>query len=223
MRHFVKCLSLAIVLFSIRLYAYIPAEGNVTASYGPFLYRTNFSGSTQLPPSAVLGNFAFVVNGDLTDKGSLEIGLFHLNKIYYRNLNERYLAEKTELIHITMGYRRWLGEKYSAGLAFFAAYSIGDYETQHTESNVNLDIDTSARDTTEYGFDLSLQREFWNLGPESAVLDLRYAYSISNKENEKGDHYGLFIAFRRVIQEKNSRPSTSVIPADQLIDPRPEN
>ena len=223
MDHRFKSIILIILFFSLRLYAYIPSEGNVTASYGPFLYKTNFSGSKELAPSPVLGDLGFVTNGDLNEKGSLEIALFHLNKIYYRNLNDRYLAEKTELIHVTLGYRRWLNEKFSWGLGFYGAYSIGTYQTLHSESNVDLEIDTSARDTTEYGLDGSIMSEIWSRDQTSVTLDFRYSYSISNKENEKGDHLGLFLAYKYIIQDKaTDTKSVPKVEPDDIIDSAPK-
>ncbi len=196
-------------LYSTQLQAYVPSEGNITASFGLFLYKTNFSGTDQLPSSPILGDFSFITNGDLNDVGSLEIGLLHMNKIYYRNLKNNDLAEKTELIQISMGYRRWLNEVSSIGLGFYGAYSLGDYKIMHSDSNIDLEIDTSARDTIEYGLDLSFQNEIWHQNDEAVTVDLRYAYSISNKENEKGDHYGVLLGYRRVIQEKNSKVNSS--------------
>jgi hypothetical protein len=215
MDHVSKSLFLLFFIFSIQLYAYVPSEGNVTASYGAFLYKTNFSGSENLPNSPILGDFGLKTNGDLNENGSLEIALFHLNKIYYRNLNNRNLTEQTSLIHITMGYRRWLSEKFSVGLGFYAGYSLGDYTTIHNDSNVNLEIDTSARDTVEYGYDFSAQQELWSKEKEAVTLDLRYSYSISNKENEKGDHYGLFLAYRVFIQEKESNIEAKPVLTDE--------
>jgi hypothetical protein len=220
MQHVLKFPFFFFIFITLRLYAYIPSEGNVTASYGLFLYKTNFSGNDQLPSSPWLGGVGFITDGDLNDQGSLEIALFHMNQIYYRNLNNRNLVEKTELVHISMGYRHWLTEKVSAGLSFYAAYSIGDYQTLHSDSNVDHEIDTSARDTTEYGLDSSLQTEIWaNKENEAVTLDLRYSCSISNKENEKGDHYGAFLSYRRLIQEKKA-PSESEKNPEDMIEPR---
>ncbi len=212
------------IFFAFKSYAYIPTEGNVTASYGLFLYKTNFTGADQIPTSPILGDLGFITNGDITDKGSLEIALFHMNKIYYRNINDLYLAEKTELIHISMGYRRWLSENWSVGLGFYGAYAIGDYQILHSDSNIDLQIDTSARDTVEYGLDFSIQYELWAKNKQSVFTDLRYSYSISNKENEKGDHYTLFLGYRTMIQEKNPTPSSNEHHGapDEFVEPRNE-
>lgn len=223
MHQLVKSIILIIFFTSLKLYAYIPSEGNVTASYGPFLYRTNFAGSDQLAASPYLGDFGFVTNGDLNSTGSLEIAMFHMNKIYYRNLNTRYLAEKTELLHISLGYRRWLNEKFSVGLDFYSEHSIGQHQILHSESNVDLDIDTSARDTTENGLDFSLLGEVWARDEKSVTLDLRYSYSISNKENEKGDLFSLFLAYKFYVQDKNnSTPSQPQVLPDQIVEPQQE-
>lgn len=226
MQHLLLALCGIVFTLSSPSYAYIASEGNVTASYGVFLHKTNFEGSDQLRPAPVLGDLGFITNGDLTDKGSLEIALFHMNKIYYRSQNNLYLAEKTELIQVTMGYRRWISEYFSAGLGFYAAYSIGDHRTLHSESGIDLQIDTSARDTVEYGFDFSIQQELWAKDKESVFADLRYAHSIANKANEKGNHYALFIGYRVMVQEKNPTHSPSTSPSekdlapDQFVEPR---
>lgn len=225
MRHvFISLLGVTIFFSALRSYAYIPAEGNVTASYGLFLHKTNFTGSDQIPTSPILGDLGFITNGDITDKGSLEIALFHMNKIYYRNINELFLAEKVQLVHITMGYRRWLSELWSIGLGFYGAYGIGEHRILHSDSNVDLTIDTSARDTVEYGLDSSVQLEVWSKDKKSVFADFRYSYSISNKENEKGDHYTLFLGYRHMIQEKNpttSASESSKVP-DDFVEPRNE-
>lgn len=226
MRHLLLALCGIVLTLPSQSYAYLASEGNVTASYGVFLHKTNFDGSGQLKSAPILGDLGFITNGDLTDKGSLEIALFHMNKIYYRNQNNLYLAEKTELIQVTMGYRRWISEYFSAGLGFYAGYSIGDYSIIHSESGIDLQMDTSARDTVEYGFDFSIQQELWAKDKASVFADLRYAYSISNKSNEKGDHYALFIGYRQMIQEKNPTSSPSTAPSeknlapDQFVEPR---
>tara|TARA_B110001454_G_scaffold219196_1_gene251406 strand:- start:21371 stop:22012 length:642 start_codon:yes stop_codon:yes gene_type:complete len=188
--------------------AYTPKEGNVTANLGPFIYRTNFRGSDSGIQSPIKTGTAFLVNGDINEKGALEIGMFYMDKYFFREKDSRYLAENTDLIHITMGYRRFLTSKLSTSLTLFSSYSIGDPHIYRTEFTTDQEVDTSARDTTEYGFDLAVQYELWEQERFAVVTDIRYSYSVTNKLNERGDHYGAFISLRYFVQDKEGTYKT---------------
>lgn len=184
-------------------WGYTPKEGNVTANLGPFIYKTNFKGSNTGIQSQVLTGTGLLVNGDINEKGALEIGLFHMDKYFFREKDGLYMAENTDLIHITMGYRRFLGSLVSVSLALYSSYSLGDPHIAHNEFAPNGDIDTSARDVTEYGFDMAVQYELWSQDRLGIVADLRYALSVTNKANERSDHFGTFISLRYFVQDKD--------------------
>ncbi|MBL7545212.1 MAG: hypothetical protein JNL11_15445 [Bdellovibrionaceae bacterium] len=183
-------------------WSYTPKEGNVTANIGPFIYKTNFRGSDSGVQSQILSGTGLLVNGDINDRGALEIGLFHMNKYFFREKDGLYKAENTDLIHITMGYRRFISSLISVSLSLYSSYSLGDPHTSANEFPADQDVDTSARDITEYGFDIAAQYELWSLDRFSIVTDLRYAYSMTNKLNERSDHYGAFISLRYFVQDK---------------------
>ena len=170
-----------VFLYSLSSIAYAPAEGNITSYFGPYLYKTNFAGSPTGAKSPDLAGLGLVVNGDINDKGSLEIGLFQLNKIYFREEQGGFIAEQTALVHITMGYRRWLSQYFSTSLTFFSAYSLGSTKIIHSDFSAGAEVDTSARDITEYGFDLALQSELYSTSNYAIVLDARYSASVTNK------------------------------------------
>lgn len=184
--------------------AYTPKEGNVTANLGPFIYRTNFRGSDSGIQSPILTGTALLINGDINEKGALEIGMFYMDKYFFREKDSKYIAEDTNLIHITMGYRRFLTSFLSLSLSLFSSYSLGDPHIYRSEFPPDQDVDTSARDITEYGFDLAAQCEVWEQDRYAVVADVRYAYSVTNKLNERGDHYGAFISLRYIVQDKES-------------------
>ena len=183
--------------------AYTPSEGNVSAYVGPFGYRTNFSGSETgaKTPDAQLG-MGLVAFGDINKKGSLEVALILMEKIYFRQDQGMYMEEKTRITHIAMGYRRWLHEYLSASLTFYSAYSMGDVEVIHSDFAPGTEIPTSARDVTEYGFDFALQTELWHNDDYTVVADGRYSKSVTSKTGESGDHYGLLIGVQYQLQEK---------------------
>ncbi|MFZ3229934.1 MAG: hypothetical protein WA160_07005 [Pseudobdellovibrio sp.] len=183
-------------------FGYTPKEGSVSGLVGPFLYKSDFTTSDTGAKSPTLGGFGLIVQGDVSDHSALEISLFHMNKVYLREQTNRFIMEETQLIHIAMGYRYWFNPYFSTAAAIYSAYSMGEPKTTHNDFSSISDIDTSARDTTEYGFDLSVESELWSQNNISIVVDGRYAASVTNKPNEKGNHYGIFIAWKFLVQEK---------------------
>ena len=198
-----KVLFLFLIFFiSEKTFAYTAKEGNVSAIFGPFFYKTSFAGSASGATSPDLSGVALMTIGDISDHGSLEIAIFYLNKIYFRERYGNYLAEKTQLIHVTMGYRYWITSYLSTSLSFFSAYSLGDVEVTHSDFHGVNEPTTSARDKTEYGFDGALQAEVWSHDRYAAVIDLRYSRSVTSQEHENADHYGAFLGLCYFIQEK---------------------
>jgi hypothetical protein len=185
--------------------AYVAKEGNVSAVLSSFLFKTNFEDTNSHTHSPNLGGMALTAIGDINDHGSLELGVFYMNKIYFREGGGRYLAEKTQLIHITMGYRRWWTPSWATSLTFFSAYPTGDIEVVHNDSLPWQNLETSAHDKTEYGFDFATQVELWTQGRYSLEVDARYSYALTNREGETSDHYGAMIGLRYFIQEKQIR------------------
>lgn len=205
-----KILSVFLLLsYSISSLAYTPSEGNISTYFGPYLYKTDFDSSASGAKSPTLGGLGWVVLGDSSDSGSLEVGVFYLNKYYYRNYQGNELAEQTALYHVTMGYRWWFTPYFSASLSFFSDYSAGDVQIVHTNMADPALMNTSARDTAEYGFDIALQTDLWNQGRWAAVLDARYSLSVTGKEGESANNFGAVIGLRYLIQEKENPMSES--------------
>jgi hypothetical protein len=182
--------------------AYMPDEGNVNAIIGPFFSKTDFSGSNTGAHSPVLQNGGLIAQGDVTSKGSVEIAIFYMNKYFIRELGGQYKTEETDLFHITMGYRHWFLESFSGSLAFFSSYTVLDVSTIHNDFPAGVDVDTSARDITEYGFDFSLQYEFWTHGRFGVVVDGRYSYSVTKKDSEYSNHFGALVGLRYLISKR---------------------
>jgi hypothetical protein len=203
MRSPLATIGLAILFFNLQGFAYTPQEGDVSASMGPFLYKTNFKGGQDRAESNYKADFGLLVQGDSSDKGSLEISLFHMNKSFFRDQGGDFLAEEVELMQVGLGYRRWLGHYFSAALDFYSSYAISDPHVIHSTNVSGNPLDTSASDITEYGLEGSLQAELWSQGRFGLIFDARYAHSFTSKENESGDHYGGLLALRYFVQGKN--------------------
>ena len=196
-------LALLFLLLPLETLAYVPLEGNVTANLGIYFNRTNFGSTPSGIKAPGLRGFGIVANGDVNEKGALEIGMFHFDKVYFREYETKYFAEKTQVIHITMGYRRYLSELFSASLGLSSGYTMGEQTAYYTEFPKGQEPNTSARDVTEYGLELAAQMELWTRDRLGIVLDARYSYSLTSKENERADHYGALIMLRYLVQTKD--------------------
>lgn len=196
-------LALLIILVPLETLAYVPLEGNVTANLGIYFNRTNFGETPSGIKAPGLRGFGIIANGDVNDKGALEIGLFHLDKVYFREYETKYFAEKTQVIHITMGYRRYISELFSASLGLSSGYTMGEQTAYYTEFPKGLEPNTSARDVTEYGLEMAMQMELWTRERFGIVLDARYSYSLTSKEDERADHYGALLMLRYLVQTKD--------------------
>lgn len=194
--------SVLIFLISSLSLAYTPAEGNVTATFGPYLYENNFKPTSSGATSPKLAGVGLIVLGDMNDHGSLEIAMFKLNKLYFRDEGLKAIVEEKEIIHITMGYRWWHSPYVSTSLSFFSSYSMGDPKIIHSDFAPGTEIDTSARDTTEYGFDGALHADLWDNDIWAVIAEVRYSLSVTSKKNEKSDHYGMMLGLRYLIQDK---------------------
>lgn len=147
-----------------------------------------------------------MLEGDIDKNGGAEISISYLQKVYATRKYGVVNMEKMKRIHITMGYRHWFNSKFSAGLAFFSAYSVGQGSVIHTDYPEGLRPDSSAKDITEYGFDFSLQHEpwSWSNGKYAVILDARYSMALTSKAKEDGNHFGLLAAFKYEVQEKGT-------------------
>lgn len=170
------------------------------ATFGPYFTQTDFPKAREKVP--FLGGTALLVQGDINDYASLEIGLAHLNKAFYRDEGQNYLAEQTEMMAVTLGYRRWLSKYLSVAAAFSSSYTMGTPQMITASFAPGGELNTSASDITEYGIDLSVQTDLWSDGLWSLIGDLRYFHSFTNKVNEHGNHYGFILGVRYFIQGK---------------------
>ncbi|MFN9068178.1 MAG: hypothetical protein ACK5V3_13180, partial [Bdellovibrionales bacterium] len=83
---------------------------------------------------------------------------------------------------------------------FTSSYTMEKLRKVYSNYLPSDDRPTSASDITEYGFDLALQYEIWSRLEEAVVLDGRYHISVTNKVKEYGNHYGFYLAYRRLIK-----------------------
>lgn len=201
-----RIIFLTITAFLTKAWSYTAKEGNVTATFGPYFYKTNAPIGDSRGDFPWKGDFGLMALGDINDKSSLEIAIFHMDKTFFRDDEGHLIAEKSKLLHTTLGYRNWLNPYFAAGLSFYSSYTLGDYMTVYNDYPVGVDTDTSARDITEYGLDISLLGELWSSGRWGLIVDGRYSYPFTSKPHEKAEHYALFLGVRYFIQGKDKEP-----------------
>lgn len=188
------------LFLTAKSFAYDPAEGKVTATLGPYFTKTNFQGSSSGASPTVMNGFGLIALGDINSYSSLEIGTFVMPKLYFREEGGKYITEQTQIVQITMGYRYWINPYFSTSAAFYSSYSMGTVGRIHNDFPPGQEINTSARDTTEYGFDFALQGDLWSQNKFAVSLEGRYSASVTSKKNEHSDHYGFLLGLRYLVQ-----------------------
>jgi hypothetical protein len=191
----------SLFFFSVPTLAYTPAEGNICALLGPSFSKTDFAGSNSGATSPVQRGWGLLVIGDVSEKGAIELGMLHGNKLYFRDQAGLYVSERTEFIQMNIGYRWWLANRFSFSTSFFSAYSMGDPILVHSDFPAGEAPQTSARDNTKYGLDFSIQTELYKIDRFGLILDTRYTWNAAPKENERGNHLGVLFALRYLVQE----------------------
>lgn len=209
-------LSLIILLaFPELAFSYVPERGNVTATLGPYIFRTNYEGASEENlNSPRMGGVSLTALGDVSDHGSLEVLMLYMNKIYFRTENAKSIAEKIQLMHITMGYRYWISNYLSASFGLYTSYPMGDSQVIRTDFTQSEDFSTTAGEKSESGLDIAVQVELWSKERFAIVMEGRYSYSLTKKANEFADHYGGSIGLRYFIQSSEQTADKAV--ADPL-------
>lgn len=182
--------------------AYTPKEGNISAILSPFVFKTDFRNSDSGAQSSHENGMNLTAIGDINDHGSLELALFYMKKPYFFHDDDQFLAQKTQVIHVTMGYRHWINSYLSTSLSIFSTYPTGDVQTLHSDFTAANFPETAVAAKTIYGLELAVQYEIWSHGLYAITADTRYSKAMTLRSSERGDHYGIMLGLRYFIQEK---------------------
>lgn len=194
-----------VILFAEFAGAYVSQRGNINATVGPYVFQTNYSG-IRSEDNGVSGGISLVATGDVSDHGSLEMSTVYMDKSYFRDIADRSIAEKTQVIHIGIGYRRYWAPSFSTSLSVYTNYPMGETEVMHTDFADAEKVETSARTSSESGLDLGFQGEIWSSGRYAVMAEVRYSYALSKKSHEFSDQYGGTIGIRYFIQSHVAKP-----------------
>ena len=197
-------LSLFFLFLGLAAHGHVPKRGQIYAVAGPYLYQTQLRSGYVGADNPPLGGFSLFVNGDVDKNGGLEIGLAYMQKLHFRKKGDAVLVEKIKRVKATTGYRHWFGPSISAAFLFYNAYAVGDVQTIHQSGVQPFEFKTSAHEISDDGFEVSLQYEFWRGEKSSAVVDLRYSYSMSNASGEIADLYGVIVGYKYLAQTSES-------------------
>jgi hypothetical protein len=196
-----------LALFPFGPDAHQPRDGDIHGTLGSFAYKTVPRGHDFKSPTN--GGVGLVVNGDIDYNGGIEISLFYIHKVFSLQQDDQVITEAAKRISITLGYRHWIKPYLGVAAGFFSSYLMGSADILRSDF-IGVGPKTSARDTTEYGFEFSVQAEPWRRGSWAAIVDARYDLSITPKPGEAADHYGVFVGVKRFIQ--GNRPQASSPP-----------
>jgi hypothetical protein len=193
------CFSVLISILNIQpAFAHQPESGKINVALGPLALVSH--GIHHPVDTSPLFGFALIVSGDVDENGGIEIALMPMNKMYSIEREGQRTVESSKRAQITAGYRHWLFPWLSGGLGFFSSYVMGDAAV--IGQTIGDHIDTSARDAVEYGFEASVQFEAFRREQYSAILDTRYAYSVTPKGGEEGNHYAVIVALKYEAQAR---------------------
>lgn len=191
---------MTMLFFSATAATHEPVGGDIRATAAMFRLQSHArQDSFQNPWKGGLG---LVVEGDVDHNGGLEIGMLYMEKLFAIHRDGMTVVEESKRMYISMGYRHWFNKRVSAAAAFFSSYQMGDGRTIRDDFPMGMTPKTSARDVTEYGFDLSVQYEPWSARNIALVLDGRYSWSVTPKPDEDANHYMAMVGIKYYVQGK---------------------
>lgn len=193
--------------FPSQALCYQPKEGNVSAILGPVVSRTEPRGTDLDQATPFLGAMGLMAIGDIGDKSSLEIGMFHMHRIFTVTHGERIFSERSQVVHISMGYRHWWASSFATSLSIYSAYPFGAPEIIANDFGASPPR-TSLSEKTIYGADLAASVEFKEWGRYALMIDTRYSHAFEGQHHEATDHLSVLFGVRYFIQEKQVRPAS---------------
>ncbi len=192
-------LSLSLCISS-EILAHDAQEGKVMATVGGLLSRlVHTPEGIGNPP---LWGTGLTIEADANDKGGVEVSLFYLDNQYSVQQGSSLLVERVHRIYIPLGYRRWVSDRLSWGASFFSSFRIGAYNPMYASPGIDPNFTTSARDVTEYGFDVSVQWDLWRHNNYYLVIDARYSFPVTEQPDEFSDVHMVFLGLKYEVQSK---------------------
>ena len=169
-------------------HAYSATDSPIMVKFGMGGLQTN-STRTDTRSQSVQAIYEVSVYGKVSDRGFLNITSSLFPKIYSRTINGLNFKERTNLLQMSIGYQHIISESFLAGFDFATHYRLTDPEPIYYAPGLDpASNDTSARDNTEYGFNLILGYNLAKYEKFKIDLDVKYFFSVTQKTNEDANH-----------------------------------
>lgn len=162
---------------------------------GAISYVTHIDSNQFDKQSPVQSGFAFGVEGKYSPQHALQADFQFLNKLYFREDAGNYRLQKKPQVYINIGYRFYLIPQLSFGLGLAAAYLNGSVK-DISVNGTGASLETTASDITNYSLDSSIQLQLFESNNKSLIIDYRYSFGFTLKENEDLNHSALLLAYK---------------------------
>ena len=191
-------------LYVAAVSAHEAIDGDIYGSLGAYTYTTHKMHHHDFPDPTITTPL-LAAEADIGPHAGVEISIMYLDNAMSISEDGKSFTERLKRMYLTTGYRYWFFEKISLALSFSSSYSMGNPTTTQNQFGGDDHPGTSAYDTTEYGFEWSLQFEPFSYNRFSAVIDTRYNISITNKRAEDENHFGVLLALKYFIQSRDHK------------------
>lgn len=187
------------LIFSHTAWSHQPNPGRGMMSVGPLASRSVDSPTPISSPT--FWGLGIIGEMDLSTNGGLEVALmYNENQYAVLSNNTEYLVERAHRLSIPLGYRHWFTKNFSLAISFYSAYRIGAWSQLYKSSALPSNINTSARDITEFGFDFSLQADLWQSKDYIVFLDSRFLSPSTDKFGENSRTYVFILGAKYQMQ-----------------------
>ena len=197
--YIVNVFLLSTLLFSLKAWPHQPNPGRGMMSIGPLISRSVDSPTPIASPT--FWGLGLIGEMDLSSNGGLEVALMY-NENQYAVISgtSEYLVERAHRLSIPLGYRHWFSKSFSLAISFYSAYRIGAWSQLYRSPALSANINTSARDVTEFGFDFSLQADIWHSKDYTVFLDSRFLSPSTDKFGENSRAYVFILGAKYQVQ-----------------------
>jgi hypothetical protein len=170
------------------------ADSPVMVKFGIGGLQTN-SNRTDARSQSLQSIYELSVLGQISERGFLNISSSFFPKIYSRTIDSLVIKERNYYLQMGIGYQQILSDSLKAGFDFATHYRLSDPELIYFSPGIDPTItDTSARDDTEYGFDLILSYNLMKFEKFKVDFDMKYFFSTTAKTAENANHIYYLIA-----------------------------
>lgn len=185
-KFYLKVFIFSLIMITAR-HAYSATDSPIMVKFGMGGLQTN-STRTDTRSQSVQAIYEVSVYGKVSERGFLNITSSLFPKIYSRTINSLNFKERTHLLQMSIGYQHVINDQIMAGFDFATHYRLTDPEPIYYAPGIDSGNDTSARDNTEYGFNLILGYNVAKFEKFKIDLDVKYFFSITPKTNEDANH-----------------------------------